>query len=71
MTWRACTPPHNDMIIITLQAENLSVAQVLIDPGSGANLIFSSTLHHMGISDTDISPSDIVMVGLNKNETPR
>lgn len=64
-----CGCPHNDALIVTIQVRNFSVAHVLIDMRSEENLIFSSTLSHMGIMRTDISPSDIIMVGFNGKET--
>ena len=46
--------PHDDTLVIILDFANYEVTRILINTGSSVDLIFLSTIHRMGINQTEI-----------------
>ncbi|XP_074324131.1 uncharacterized protein LOC141661049 [Apium graveolens] len=60
--------PHDDALVITPIIENCSVKRVLVNIGTFVDILFHETFLRMGYSDSQLTPSDAPIYGLNKVE---
>ena len=56
--------PGHAALVVEAQIGGFNMSKVFMDGGSGLNLIFTSTLHAMGISPEALSPSDTAFHGI-------
>lgn len=61
--------PHDDALIITLEASNCEVPRIIIDNGSSVNVIFRSNLKRMNIDESSIERESTELTGFNNVTT--
>ena len=57
--------PHHDALVLSLQVANFLIKRVLIDTGSSANIIFTTTLADMSVDQNTISRRSTVLIGFS------
>ncbi|XP_072083490.1 uncharacterized protein [Arachis hypogaea] len=60
----------DDPVVISIQAGDLLVKKVLLDPGSSADILFYSTVQKMKLSDKIMQPSSGELVGFSEKRVP-
>ena len=56
--------PGNLPLVLDLIVAGVRLTKVLIDGGSGLNILFASTLHQIGLNFTKISPTKSLFYGI-------
>ena len=59
------TNPHHDALVVSLQVANFMIRRVLIDTGSSANIIFTTTLADMHVASDAIIRRSTVLIGFS------
>ncbi|XP_062119048.1 uncharacterized protein LOC133832759 [Humulus lupulus] len=57
--------PHDDPLIISLQAGHFQLGRVLIDGGSGVDILFWEAFQKMELEENQIRPSTTPILGFN------
>ncbi|XP_058223260.1 uncharacterized protein LOC131332974 [Rhododendron vialii] len=57
--------PHNDTLVITLRIGTFNVRRILIDQGSSAEVMYYSLFKDLKLSDTDLRPSEVPLIGFS------
>ena len=55
--------PHDDALAVTLQISGFLVKRVMIDQGSGAEIMYSNLCKGIGLKPKDLSKYDTPLVG--------
>ncbi|XP_025636025.1 uncharacterized protein [Arachis hypogaea] len=66
----SAVPNSDDPVVISIQAGDLLVRKVLLDPGSSADVLFYSTFLKMNLSEKLIQPSSGELVGFSGERVP-
>nr|CAB3492390.1 unnamed protein product [Digitaria exilis] len=62
--WAEITCPGRYPLVLETVVANSRLTKVLIDGGSGLNLIFAKTLKHMGLDTSTLQPADTPFYGI-------
>ncbi|XP_062104155.1 uncharacterized protein LOC133815317 [Humulus lupulus] len=57
--------PHDDPLVISLQVDHCQLGRVLIDGGSGVDILFWEAFQKMGLEENQIRPSTMPILGFN------
>ncbi|XP_062103028.1 uncharacterized protein LOC133814025 [Humulus lupulus] len=57
--------PHDDPLFISLQVDHCQLGRVLIDGGSGVDILFWEAFQKMGLEESQIWPSTMPILGFN------
>ncbi|XP_062103814.1 uncharacterized protein LOC133814927 [Humulus lupulus] len=57
--------PHDDPLVISLQVDHYQLGRVLIDGGSGVDILFWEAFQKMGLEENQIRPSTLPILGFN------
>ncbi|XP_062103974.1 uncharacterized protein LOC133815108 [Humulus lupulus] len=57
--------PHDDPLVISLQVDHCQLGRVLVDGGSGVDILFWEAFQKMGLEENQIWPSTIPILGFN------
>ncbi|XP_062088813.1 uncharacterized protein LOC133795378 [Humulus lupulus] len=57
--------PHDDPLVISLQVDHCQLGRVLIDGGSGVDILFWEAFQKMGLKENQIRPSTMPILGFN------
>ncbi|XP_062098818.1 uncharacterized protein LOC133804692 [Humulus lupulus] len=57
--------PHGDPLVIYLQVDHCQLGRVLIDRGSGVDILFWEAFQKMGLEENQIRPSTMPILGFN------
>ncbi|XP_062118774.1 uncharacterized protein LOC133832448 [Humulus lupulus] len=57
--------PHDDPLVISLQVDHCQLGRVLIDGGSGVDILFWEAFQKMGLEENQIRPSTTPILGFN------
>ena len=55
--------PHTDAMVIEANIQGWTIRKILVDTGSSANIIFSSTFDRMNIDRNLLQPAEIPLIG--------
>ncbi|XP_075640579.1 uncharacterized protein LOC142612364 [Castanea sativa] len=55
--------PHDDALVVTIQAEDYNIHQVLVDNGSSADILYYLAFQQMGIDRKRLIPTNAPLVG--------
>ena len=55
--------PHIDALVIEANIQGWTIGKILVDTGSFADIIFSSTFDRMNIDHNLLQPADIPLIG--------
>ncbi|XP_058219380.1 uncharacterized protein LOC131329949 [Rhododendron vialii] len=58
--------PHNDALVITLRIRTFNVRRILVDQGSSAEVMYYSLFKDLKLSDTDLHPSEVPLIGFSR-----
>ena len=61
--------PHDDALVLTLEVRCLLMRHILIDHGSGANLLYLLALLRLGYKPDNLRNPRRVLVGFNGTQT--
>ncbi|XP_062119325.1 uncharacterized protein LOC133833084 [Humulus lupulus] len=59
--------PHDDPLVISLQVDHCQLGRVLIDGGSGVDILFWEAFQKMGLEEDQIRPSTMPILGFNSH----
>ncbi|XP_062114151.1 uncharacterized protein LOC133825188 [Humulus lupulus] len=59
--------PHDDPLVISLQVDHCQLGRVLIDGGSGVDILFWEAFQKMGLEENQIRPSTMPILGFNSH----
>lgn len=59
------TLPHNDALVVSLQLKDCTVRRILVDQGSSVEVIYYSLFKDMGLSETDLQPCTLLLIGFS------
>jgi hypothetical protein len=68
---KAAVTPGRYPIVVEPTIWNIKVARVLVDSGSSINLLFASALDAMGISRSDLTPTDQPFHGISPQSSSK
>ena len=57
--------PHDDALVVTARINDFIVKRVLVDQGSGADVIYPNLFQGLGLKNKDLSKYDTPLVGFN------
>lgn len=57
--------PHNDALVVTLQIEGFDVRKVLVDQGSGVEIMYPNLYKGLNLKSENLSRSDLALVGFD------
>ena len=57
--------PHDDVLVVTAQVNGFIVCRVMIDQGSGANVMYHDLYKGLGMKKEDLSKYDMPLVGFD------
>ena len=57
--------PHDDALVVTAQINDFIVKRVLVDQGSGADVIYPDLFKGLGLKNKDLSKYDTPLVGFD------
>ncbi|XP_058219511.1 uncharacterized protein LOC131330046 [Rhododendron vialii] len=57
--------PHNDALVVTLRIKTFNIRCVLVDQGSSTEVMYYSLFKDLKLSDTDLRPSKVPLIGFN------
>lgn len=57
--------PHNDALVTTLRIEGYDVKRVLVDKGSGAEIMYLDLYKRLNLKPEDLSKYDSPLVGFD------
>ncbi|XP_062074857.1 uncharacterized protein LOC133778851 [Humulus lupulus] len=57
--------PHDDPLVISLQVDHCQLGRVLVDGGSGVDILFWEAFQKMGLKENQIQTSTTPMLGFN------
>ena len=63
-----CQHPHDDPLGIRVVVANKTVHKVMIDNGSSADIIFTSTFDKMGIGKEKLEPVNAHLLGFSEEK---
>ncbi|XP_075653820.1 uncharacterized protein LOC142624172 [Castanea sativa] len=55
--------PHDDALVVTIQARDYNMHQVLVDNGSSTDILYYPTFQQMGIGRERLVPTNAPLVG--------
>ena len=59
------TQPHDDALVVTVRINGFIVKRVLVDQGSGVEVIYLDLFRGLSLKDEDLSKYDIHLVGFD------
>lgn len=59
------TQPHDDALVVTTRINGFIVKRVLVDQGSGAEVMYPNLFKMLGLKNKDLSKYDTPLVGFN------
>ena len=57
--------PHDDVLVVTAQISGFLVKRVMIDQGSGVNVMYPDLFKGLGLRNRDLSKYDTPLVGFD------
>ncbi|XP_062093611.1 uncharacterized protein LOC133799630 [Humulus lupulus] len=57
--------PHDNPLVISLQVDHCQLGRVLVDRGSGVDILFWEAFQKMGLEENQIRPSTTPILGFN------
>ncbi|XP_062073918.1 uncharacterized protein LOC133778109 [Humulus lupulus] len=57
--------PHDDPLVISLQVDHCQLGRVIVDRGSGVDILFWEAFQMMGLEENQIRPSTTPILGFN------
>ena len=57
--------PHDDALVVTAQINGFIVKRVLIDQGSGAEVMYPNLFRGLGLKNEDLSKYDMPLMGFD------
>ena len=57
--------PHNDALVVTAQINGFIVKRVIVDQGSGANVMYPDLFKGLRLKNEDLSKYDMPLVGFD------
>ena len=57
--------PHNDALVVKAQINGFIVKRVLIDQGSGTEVMYPDLFRGLGLKNEDLSKYDLPLVGFD------
>ncbi|XP_075655150.1 uncharacterized protein LOC142625356 [Castanea sativa] len=64
--------PHDDALVVTVRIGGYDVKRVLVDDGSGAEIMYPDLFNGLGLREEDLEKYDYPLVGFDGNQmTPR
>ena len=57
------TQPHNDVLVVIVRIKGFIVKRVLVDQGSGVEVMYPVLFKGLGLKDEDLSKYDTPLVG--------
>ena len=57
--------PHDDALVVTARINGFIVERVLIDQGSGAEVMYPDLFRELGLKNEDLSKYDMPLVGFD------
>ena len=61
--------PHNDTLVVTLRIARFDVKRVMVDQGSGAEIMYSNLFKSLGLKLEDLDQYDAPLIGFDGNTT--
>ena len=55
--------PHNDALVVTLRIEGYDIKKVLVDQGSGAEIMYPDLFKGLNLKPKDLEKYDSPLVG--------
>ena len=59
------TQPHDDALVVTARINDFIVKRVLVDQGSGAEVMYPNLFKGLGLKNEDLSKYDTPLVGFD------
>lgn len=57
--------PHNDALVVTLRIEGYDIKKVLVDQGSGAEIMYPDLFKGLNLKPKDLEKYDSPLVGFD------
>ncbi|XP_075644940.1 uncharacterized protein LOC142615912 [Castanea sativa] len=57
--------PHNDALVVTARIKGFAVKRIMIDQGSGANVMYPDLYRELGLKKEDLSKYDTPLMGFD------
>ena len=61
--------PHDDALVVTLRIVRFNVKRVMVDQGSGAEIMYPNLFKGLGLKLEDVDRYDALLIGFNGNTT--
>ena len=61
--------PHDDALVVTLRIVRFNVKRVMVDQGSGAEIMYPNLFKGLGLKLEDVDQYDALLIGFNGNTT--
>ena len=59
---------HDDVLVVTVQIKGFIVKMVMVNQGSGADVMYSNLFRGLGLKKEDLSKYDMLLVGFERKQ---